>query len=283
MLDKSLKYLVSGGGGYLGVALVERLLAMGFENLTVLSKDENSSALLKSNHPEVNILIGDIADLNTCRLACHNMAGIFHLAAFKYVDLAETNVKECLSSNIIGSMNLLEMTVEKKIKFIIGISTDKAANRGGVYGVSKWLMERLFQDYESKNPETNYRLVRFGNIIYSTGSVLAKWKEKIIKGEKVQVTDPESTRFYWTVEEAVDLILDCVENGENSTPMTRPMKAIKTIDLLNAMLELYNSKSEIEIIGLQAGESQHEKILDNGEDSSQAEKFSKEEILKLIM
>jgi UDP-N-acetylglucosamine 4,6-dehydratase/UDP-glucose 4-epimerase len=249
----------------------------------VLSKDEKSLALLKSNYPEVNILVGDIADIDTCRLACHNCSGIFHLAAFKYVDLAETNVSECLKSNIIGSMNLLEMSVENKMKFIIGISTDKAANRGGVYGVSKWLMERLFQDYELKNPDTKYRLVRFGNIIYSTGSVLAKWKEKIINNLPVQVTDPESTRFYWRVEEAVELILDCVENGENSTPMSRPMKAIKTIDLLNAMLELYNSKSKIEIIGLQKGESMHERIIDNGQDSSEAEKFSKEEILKLIM
>ena len=116
--------------------------------------------------------------------------GVFHLAASKHVGLAETYSRECTKTNVIGSLNILEESLDSKLDFVIGISTDKAAQVSGVYGASKLLMERLFLQFERVNPGTNYRIVRYGNVLYSTGSVLCKWKDLLLQGKQVIVTDP---------------------------------------------------------------------------------------------
>jgi UDP-N-acetylglucosamine 4,6-dehydratase len=279
------RYLITGGSGFLGQALIKRLIERGNDNLVVLSRDEENLVILKDKFPQVEVIVGDIANMNNCDKACNGVDGIFHLAAFKHVGLAETNVTECTNSNVIGSLNLLECTVKHNIDFIIGISTDKAAQLKGVYGVSKWLMERLFEDYERMNPRTKYRLVRYGNVLYSTGSVLCKWKDKIKNNEEIVITDMESTRFYWTVDQAIDLIFECLMEATDTTIFAHPMKSIKMKDLVEAMWEKYLPKDAIpkyKIIGLQEGENKHEKIVINGEDSSEAAKYTKKEILELI-
>lgn len=107
---------------------------------------------------------------------------------------------------MIGSLNILEESLENKFDFVIGISTDKAAQVSGVYGASKLLMERLFCQFEAINNSTEYRIVRYGNVLYSTGSVLCKWRDLLSEGKEVIVTDPDATRFFWTRDQAVDLI-----------------------------------------------------------------------------
>jgi len=268
----------------LGNALIARLIKNGEKDIVVLSRDEENLVILKDKFPTVKIIVGDISNINNCDKACNGVNGIYHLAAFKHVGLAETNVAECVNSNVIGSLNLLECTLKHKIGFIIGISTDKAVNAKGVYGITKLLMERLFQDYERLNPNTKYRLVRYGNVLYSTGSVLCKWKDKLIRGEKILVTDMNSTRFYWTVEEAIDLIFECLEKAKDANPYIKPMKSIRMKELVDAMVEKYSAGklSRIEIIGLQKGENKHEKIVEDGKDSNETEKYTKNEILKLI-
>jgi UDP-N-acetylglucosamine 4,6-dehydratase len=282
-LDKDKKYLITGGSGFLGQALIKRMTDEGFEDIVVLSKDEDNLLTLQDKFPNIRIIVGDISNVNNCDKACNGVHGIFHLAAFKHVGLAETNAKECMNSNVIGSMNLLECTLKHNIEFIIGISTDKATRMKGVYGVSKWMMEKLFEDFQSFNKKTAYRIVRYGNVLYSTGSVLCKWKEKLIKGEEILVTDMDSTRFYWTVDEAIGLIFDCLKWAEDAKPFSKPMKSIRMKELLEAMTDKYaNQLPKIKIIGLQEGENMHEQITDDGLDSSQAEKYTKEEIMELI-
>lgn len=275
-----MKYLITGGSGFLGHELIRRLLTPN-SDIRVLARNEGNLVELKEKFPQIEIMIGDVSDPYICDRAMQGVDGVYHLAALKHVGLAEENVKEAIETNI--PIALLEATRKHKPQFIVGISTDKAASRKGVYGTTKYLMERLFSEYEKLNPDTQYRIVRYGNVLYSTGSVLCKWRERLQNGQEITITDPEATRFFWTVEQAVDLIFECLEKATDSTPYICKMKSMRMGDLLQAMTDKYGGLSHNVIeIGLQPGENLHEIITEDGQDSSQAEKFTIEEIRELI-
>ena len=276
--------LVTGGSGFLGVPLVGRLLSQG-ALVRVIARDEGKLIELKQKYPEIEILNGDISDWFEAKQAMNGVKGVFHLAASKHVGLAEITVRETIKANTLGSLNILEHSLNEDLEFVIGISTDKAAQVSGVYGASKLLMERLFTQFERLNPSCDYRIVRYGNVLYSTGSVLCKWKDVIERDEELIVTEPKATRFFWTVEQALDLIYDCLENAKDSKPYVPSMKAMSMENLLDAMYEKYlpeGGEKKIKVIGLQPGENLHEKILEDGEDSSQADQYTVEEIIPLI-
>lgn len=284
MIFKNKKYLITGGSGFLGEILVGEILSRGGQ-IRILARDEGKLISLKEKHPKIEIYSGDISDPFEVHQACKDIDAIFHLAAYKHVGLAEQFPKECTKSNVIGTINILEESLKKKFDFVLSISTDKAAQVSGVYGASKMLMERIINQYENLNPDTRYRTVRYGNVLYSTGSVLCKWKDKIQKGEEIIVTEPEATRFFWTREEAIKLIFDCLENSNNSQPYVPHMKSMKIKDLLEAMKIKYlpaGQELKINYIGLQKGENLHEKILESGPSSNEVESFTIQEILQKI-
>ena len=277
-------YLVTGGTGFLGEKLVEKIISMG-GHVRVMSRNEGKLISLKHKYPSVDIYAGDISDSFEVKQACQGIAGVFHLAASKHVGLAEKFSRECVKTNVIGTMNILEQTLAHKPEFIVGISTDKAAQVSGVYGASKLLMERLFKQYERLNDITEYRIVRYGNVLYSTGSVLCKWKDLIENRKQVIVTDPDATRFFWTVDEAISLIFECMVVSKDSSPYVPNMKSMRMEKLLEAMRRKYspdNSPLNIKKIGLQEGENLHEKILENGPYSNEVEEFTIEEIMEKI-
>lgn len=283
-VEKGKLYLVTGGTGFLGPVIVKRIIESGGKVRTI-ARDEGKLIELKQKFPEVEILTGDISDQFDVRQALKGVDGVFHAAAFKHVGMAETQPRECVRSNLIGSLNILEQSADLELDFVVLVSTDKAATPTGVYGASKFLMERLAKQFENLYPNTIYRVVRYGNVLYSTGSVLCLWKEKIEKGEEVIVTDPEATRFFWSVDEAVDLIFNCLDNAKNAEPYVVNMKAMSIGDLLTAMSEKYlpeGQKLKTKIIGLQQGENKHEKIFADGSDSSEAEMFTIQEIKDII-
>jgi UDP-N-acetylglucosamine 4,6-dehydratase/UDP-glucose 4-epimerase len=281
---KGHRYLVTGGTGFLGEKLVQNILEK--EGLVrVISRDEGKLISLKEKFPSIEIHTGDICDKFEVHQACKNINGIFHLAAFKHVGLAEKFSRECTKTNVIGTLNVLDESLENDFEFVIGISTDKAAQVKGVYGASKLLMESLFKQYELINSKTQYRVVRYGNVIYSTGSVLCKWKDLLSEGREVIVTDPEATRFFWTIDEAIKLIFDCLENAQDSSPYVPSMKSMSIKNLLEAMRIKYLPKDKelkVKVIGLQKGENMHEKILEFGPSSDEVETFSIDEILEKI-
>ena len=284
-LDSKKTYLITGGAGFLGYALIARLEKLGIRKIKTISRNEGKLVALKEKFPFLEIIPGDISDPYCAEKVMQGVDAIFHLAAFKHVGLAEQNVRECVLGNVIGTLNILEMSRKYPIEFILGISTDKAAQVSGVYGATKLLHERLFVDYERMNPNTTYRTVRYGNVLYSTGSVLCKWKDRLQNDEEVIITDPEATRFYWTVDQAIDLIFDCLENSQDSKPYVPEMKSMSVGDLLEAMIRKYlpdGNTPKVKTIGLQPGENLHEIILEDGPSSSEVDRFTVEEILKLI-
>lgn len=279
-----MKHVVFGGTGFLGELLVEMLVKKG-DDVLVIARNEGKLINLQQKFPSIKIITGDIAESFTIARAFHfKPDGIFLLSAFKHVGMAEDQVNQCVRSNVVGVMKVLRASLIKKPKFIILTSTDKAAQVSGVYGCTKLLGERLFQEAQKLNPETKYRVVRYGNVLYSTGSVLCKWKEKIERGEEVIITDGEATRFFWTREEAIDLIVQCLKEATDATPFVPEMKSIRIWDLLMAMCEKYGEGKEIPVktIGLQAGENMHEKINDNGPYSNEVKRYSQSEIMERI-
>lgn len=285
ILDKQKTYLITGGSGFLGKELISRLHKNQINNIVTISRNEGNLVYLKEKFPHIKIIPGDISDPYCAEKAVQGVDGIFHLAAFKHVGMAEDNVRECVLGNVIGTMNLLELTRKYSIEFILGISTDKAAQVNGVYGATKLLHERLFSDYEKMNNNTKYRTVRYGNVLYSTGSVLCKWKQRILNDEELIVTDPSATRFYWTIDQAIDLIFDCLYNAKDSTPYVPEMKSMSVGDLLEAMIRKYMPEGnvpKVKEIGLQPGENLHEIIIEGGPSSFNADKFTIEEIMEMV-
>lgn len=276
---KGKNLLVTGGSGFLGKALLPRIVKDN--RVTVLARNEGNLLALKQQFPSIHILSGDVADPCVCAEAMTDVDGVFHLAGFKHVTMAEGNARGCVQTNITGTLALIGATRHHAPEFIIGTSTDKAAQMAGVYGASKRIMEKLFQQYDAIGP-TKYRIVRYGNVLYSTGSVLCFWKEALLNGKLVKITDPEATRFYWTVDSAVDLLFECLEKAKDATPYVPEMKAMRLGDILIAMEEKYGQAVNVETIGLKQGENMHERILENGPSSADVPRYTVEEIIKMV-
>lgn len=277
---KGKNILVTGGSGFLGKALLPRIVKDN--RVTVVARNEGNLLALKQQFPSIHILAGDIADPCVCAQAAKDVQGIFHLAGFKHVTMAEDNTTGCVKTNVGGTESLLWETHLNKPEFIIATSTDKAAQVAGVYGASKLLMERLFHQYETINPATKYRIVRYGNVLYSTGSVLCRWKDALQAGRPITISEPAATRFYWTVDSAVDLLFECLEKARDASPYVPEMKAMKLGDILVAMQAKYGKAVDISISGLRAGENMHERIIEGGPTSADCPRYTIEEISQMV-
>jgi FlaA1/EpsC-like NDP-sugar epimerase len=279
MIEQGKRYLVTGGTGFLGEKLIERLY--GKCRLVVFSRNEGKLIALKERYPAIEILTGDVSNQFEVHAATRGVSGVFHLAAFKHVGMAEAQAYECVNSNLVGSLNILENSTH--CDFVLGVSTDKAAQVNGVYGATKLLMERLFKQYEAIYPSVKYRIVRYGNVLGSTGSVITKWIPLMRAGKEIIVTDPEATRFYWTVDQAVDLLMDGLYNATSSAPYCPDMKALSIGDLVKACHAKYGvGPLTVKQIGLQPGENKHERVLDNGKYSNEVEQFTLAEIMEMV-
>lgn len=280
-MDTSSKIVVFGGSGYLGTSLIERLLSFGNTNILAVARNEGALVALKEKFPFVSIMVGDIADPWIVKMAMKDAQSVYLLSAMKHVGLAESQVKSCVNTNVTGTMNVINESFLTKPKVLVFISSDKAAQPGGIYGCSKKIGEKLMLEAQEINPETAYRVIRYGNVWGSTGSIVTKWRPKMEAGEQVILTDPEASRFFWTVDEAVDLIFDCIQFHANASPYIPQMKAAKMGVVLEACMEVYG-KTSVYLIGLQPGENKVE-TMDGVVFSDQCEQFTKEEFIKKFL
>lgn len=275
-----MKYLVFGGTGFLGEKLVERLVTDN--EVIVVARNEGKLISLKEKFPSIDIIPGDISDSWTVAKAFNDKPdGVFLLSAFKHVGMAENEVLQCVKSNVSGVLKVLRASMVTKPKFVVLTSTDKAAQVSGVYGATKLIGEKLFEEAERLNPGTKYRVVRYGNVIKSTGSFLTKWEEKMKNREEIILTDPNATRFFWSRYEAVKLIFECLEKAPDAKPWVPKMKAISMGKALKACQRKWGDASHVKIIGLQPGENLHE-TMGGGVFSNEVEQYSVEEFEKFL-
>ncbi len=279
--EKNKRIAIFGGSGFLGTALIERLIDNGNRNIVAVARNEGQLVVLKERFPIVEILSGDIADKWVVKKAMKDAVEVYNLAAFKHVGLAEVDVKTCVNTNIVGTTNIIEESLITKPKVLVLISTDKAAQPAGVYGCSKKICERLMAEAETMNPDTLYRVCRYGNVLFSTGSFITKWIPKMEKGEEIILTDPEASRFFWSVREAVDLIFETIHKAKDSTPFIPSMKAVTMGVVLEACMDVYG-KSPVKIIGLQPGENKFE-TTDGKIFSNEVDQFSKKEFIEKFL
>lgn len=280
-LNSTDKVVVFGGSGFLGVSLIDRLIGKGYRNIVVVARNEGALTAAKEKFPIIQVMVGDIADAWVVRSAMANAKEVYLLSAMKHVGLAEVNVNTCIMTNIIGAMNVVNESFASRPRVLMFISTDKASQGAGVYGCTKKIIEKLLKEAEKVNLETKYRVIRYGNVWGSTGSIITKWRPKLEKGEEVILTDPEASRFFWTVDEAVDLIFECIDKAENADPFIPKMKAIKMGVVLEACMDVYG-KSSVKVIGLQPGENKVE-TTDGVTFSDQCEQFTKSEFIEKFL
>ena len=277
MIKANGKYLITGGSGFLGKEMIARLHSLGVTDISVVSRSQSNLILLKQKFPFIEIIPGDISDPVTVAKACQGVTGIFHFAAFKYVSMSETHSWECIRSNVLGTMNMLARSIEQCPDFFVFVSSDKAMNAKGVYGSSKLLGEKLTQEASRINHKTHYSIVRYGNVWASTGSFVTIWEPIIKSGQQVILNEPNATRFFFKVGEAVETILNSFygKSGDVTVPK---MKGISMGLLLECCQEVWG-QCPVKIIGLQPGENMHETI-DGIHFSNEMEKYLKEEFIK---
>ena len=281
MITKGKKYLITGGTGVIGDTLCKRILSLGGQ-VVVMSRSENKLKKLKEKYNEIEIVIGNICDRQLVRNTIENIDGVFHLAAVAEGMQAGKPI-ESVKTNVIGSLIVLEEA--SNVDFVLGISSDKVVQVSGSYGATKFLMEKLFNQFEEMNPKVKYRVVRLGNVIYSVDSVLYRWKNLIKNCEEVVVTDKRATRFFMTSEKSVDLIINCLENAKDSKPYFEPMKSTSIGNLLQAMINKYSPDGcelLIKTIGLQPNENLHEKITEGGAFTNEIEQYTVKELEEMV-
>ncbi len=233
--------LITGGSGFLGRNLAIKLKKNYNVILGARNNGNNQLAQIKTNCVVTPL---DITNLTSISDTLNEFKPdiIIHAAATKYVDISEQYPMECIDVNIIGSQNIARIAMEKGIKTIIGVSTDKATPPvGNIYGHSKAIMERMFSSLDSKS-ETNFVCVRFGNIAWSTGSVFPLWKRMTETNGLIESTGPHMRRFFFSVEDAADLVISAMENQSlfHGSILSLKMKSAQIEDLLNTWSKIYN-------------------------------------------
>lgn len=280
------RILITGGSGFLGRALITRLLKEWHPaSILVLARDEGKLLSVKQDFG-VEIMPGDVRNWNDVNHAMYNIDQVFHLAGFKHLPLAEKESQACIRSNVLGSMNVLQAADENTPEFVLGVSTDKAYQPMNCYGMTKRLMEYLFEQYDREySRRTKYRIVRYGNVLGSTGSVLQIWQQAAQQGLPLKITDPNMTRFFFPVNDAVQTIFDCLEQAKDATPFMPKMKAVQMGEFVavcrTILSNRYGKNIDVEVIGLRPGEKLHEGMADDAQ-SDTAERYTKDEIYKLV-
>jgi UDP-N-acetylglucosamine 4,6-dehydratase/5-epimerase len=227
--------LITGGSGFLGKRLG---LALKERYRVVLASRNNKLNAAAEKMTGCETLPLDVASIESVRDAFLETSPsvVIHAAATKFVDLAEKQPMECVDVNVTGSQNVARVALERGVDTVIGISTDKAAPPvRNTYGLSKALMERVFVSCNRKNQKTRFACVRYGNVAWSTGSVLCLWKKMHEETRVIGTTGPEMRRFFFTVDDAVKLVVTALDEIDSlqGKVLARHMKAALIRDMLD--------------------------------------------------
>ncbi len=265
--------LITGGTGSFGNAVLDRFLSTDIGEIRIFSRDEKKQDDMRHKYmnDKIKFYIGDVRDLDSLNSAMINVDFVFSAAALKQVPSCEFYPMEALRTNVYGTSNTIDAAIKCGVKRVIVLSTDKAVYPINAMGMSKALMEKVMVA-KSRNLTENSTVLsgtRYGNVMASRGSVIPLFADQIKKGNPITLTNPQMTRFMMTLEEAVELVLYAFENGKQGDFFVQKSPAATIEVLAKAMIELYESKSEIKIIGTRHGEKLYETLV-NQEDMVKA-------------
>lgn len=266
--------LITGGTGSFGNAVLSRFLDTDVKEIRIFSRDEKKQDDMRHrlNNAKVKFYIGNVRDKRSVDNAMRGVDYVFHAAALKQVPSCEFFPIEAVNTNVLGAQNVLDSAAESSVKRVVTLSTDKAVYPINAMGLSKALMEKAMIAKARSLGEIRDIVMcgtRYGNVMASRGSVIPLFIDQIKSGKDLTVTDPEMTRFMMTLDDAVDLVIYAFENGTNGDIFVQKAPASTIGDLARALIEIYNSKSKIRIIGTRHGEKLYETLV-NREEMSKA-------------
>lgn len=272
--------LITGGTGSFGQAFTKRVLSQDVERVAVLSRGEFAQAEMaaKFNDPRLRFFIGDVRDRDRLRWAFEGVDTVIHAAALKRIEVGHYNPMEMVKTNVQGTMNVIDAAMAAKVNRVVFLSSDKAWQPVSAYGQSKALAETLVLNANNQRPADGptFRVVRYGNVAGSRGSVIPKWKELKRSGAKaVPVSDPDCTRFFMTLDQAVDLVMKAAK-PDNDRPILIPeLPAFRLGDLADVL------RVRMDVTGLPPWEKKHEGM-DDGKTSDIAPRLTGKQLAEAV-
>ena len=261
--DKTL--LITGGTGSFGNAVLKRFLNTSIKEIRIFSRDEKKQEDMRIQYKndKIKFYIGNVRDYRSVEDAMDGVDYVFHAAALKQVPSCEFFPVEAVKTNVLGTDNVLEAAINKGVKKVIVLSTDKAAYPINAMGMSKALMEKVAvaKGRNIKEGGTIICRTRYGNVMASRGSVIPLFCEQIKEGLPLTVTNGNMTRFMMTLEDAVDLVLYAFEHGNQGDLFVQKAPAATIDTLAQAVKELKNSDAPIKYIGTRHGEKAYEVLV----------------------
>lgn len=276
--------LVTGGTGSFGRAFIRALLDnIGPRRVVVFSRDELKQYEMKAEFGEDRRLrwfLGDVRDLDRLRRAMHGVDFVVHAAALKQVDTAEYNPMEYVKTNILGSQNVIDASMDSGVRKVVALSTDKASSPINLYGATKLTADKLFvaANNYGRSYGTSFSVVRYGNVMGSRGSVIPFFRSLHKRGLPIPITDSRMTRFWITLDQAVNFVVDSfamMEGGELYVPR---IPSMRILDLAAAVAP----GSPIEEIGIRPGEKLHEEMI-SADDSRRAYRLTDRYLVKPVL
>ncbi len=281
--------LITGGTGSFGKKFMDMIFARyNPKKVIIYSRDEFKQSVMKSEYQnkvdmsKVRFFIGDVRDKDRLYRAFEGVDYVIHAAAMKQVPTCEYNPMEAIKTNIHGAQNVIDAALDKGVKKVVALSTDKAVNPINLYGGTKLVSDKLFiaaNAYSGVNG-TVFSVVRYGNVAGSRGSVIPIWKEMLDKGNsKLGVTDMRMTRFWITLEQGVELVFKALEESKGGETYISKIPSFRIGDLANAMCQEALSKdADIVEIGIREGEKLHE-VMVTRDDSRLTYEYDKHYII----
>ncbi|BDG30663.1 UDP-N-acetylglucosamine 4,6-dehydratase (inverting) [Parageobacillus thermoglucosidasius] len=253
--------LVTGGTGSFGKKFVKKILEYDVKKVIVFSRDELKQYEMAQEYtdPRIRFFIGDVRDKDRLYRAFDGVDYVVHAAAMKQVPACEYNPFEAVKTNIYGAQNVIEAAIDRGVKRVIALSTDKAAAPINLYGATKLASDKLFVAANSYvgGKETRFAVVRYGNVVGSRGSVVPLFKKMAAEGKKLPITDKRMTRFWITLDQGVQFVIDSLARMKGGEIFVPKIPSMKVVDLAKAIAP----EAEIEIIGIRPGEKLHETMI----------------------
>lgn len=269
-LFKGKTILITGGTGYLGRHLTSEILKYDPHSIRILSRDEVKHYKMQelfNYNKKLRHFIGDVRDYDRMEKAAKEADIVIHAAALKRLDMIEYNVDESVKTNVIGALNVVKACLANNVEKAVFISTDKACSPVNTYGACKFLAERIFADSNRSKgrARTVFTVVRYGNVLESTGSVIPFFVSKIKNGESIPLTDNRMTRFIISPQQAVQLVFNSLKYGRGGEIFVPKLHSFRIADLIEILKEKYKSNSRIELIGIRPGEKINEWMINDVE------------------
>jgi len=256
--------LITGAGGSIGSEIALQCHAFGAASLTLVESSEFNLYSISEQLPDAEAVLCSVTEKEALEalFAARTFDIVIHAAAYKHVPICESNVAAAVRNNVLGSKNVIDLSIAHGVEKVVIISTDKAVRPTNVMGATKRVTELYAQNVATA--QTEIVAVRFGNVLGSSGSVIPKFKRQIETGGPVTVTDPEMTRYFMIIPEACQLVLQAAAIAKGGELFILDMgEPVKIVDLAKQMIRLYGREGEVEIVfsGLRPGEKMYEELL----------------------